>query len=109
MKPPSEDVSEVEALRAEKEPAEHTTRAKSAFLSVMNHELRTPLNSTRLAIGLMLESKLSDEQRDLGRTVSCVGEALRVLVSDTLDMARNEEGEWNSRRRTSLRRICPPA
>ncbi len=81
-----------DALRAEKERAESATRAKSEFLSVMNHELRTPLNSILLATDLMLESDLSDEQRDLGQTVLRAGEALRTLVSDTLDMARIEEG-----------------
>lgn len=81
-----------DALLTEKERAERATRAKSEFLSVMNHELRTPLNSILLATDLMLESKLSEEQRDLGQTVMRAGEALRTLVSDTLDMARIEEG-----------------
>ena len=81
-----------EALRSEKERAESATRAKSEFLSVMNHELRTPLNSILLAVDLLLESRLSAEQRDLGQTVARAGEALRTLVGDTLDMARIEEG-----------------
>lgn len=81
-----------DALVAEKERAERATRAKSEFLSVMNHELRTPLNSILLATDLILESELSEEQRDLGQTVMRAGEALRTLVGDTLDMARIEEG-----------------
>lgn len=88
----SERADAEEALRAEKERAESATRAKSEFLSVMNHELRTPLNSILLATDLMLESELDEEQRDLGQTVMRAGEALRTLVSDTLDMARIEEG-----------------
>lgn len=80
------------SLVAAKEHAEAATRAKSEFLSVMNHELRTPLNSILLATDLMLESDLSSEQRDLGRTVIRASEALSALVSDTLDMARIEEG-----------------
>jgi len=87
----AEHAAAEEALRTEKERAEAATKAKSEFLSVMNHELRTPLNSILLAVDLLLESPLSRDQHELGKTVLRAGEALRVLVSETLDMARIEE------------------
>lgn len=91
------------SLVAAKEHAEAATRAKSEFLSVMNHELRTPLNSILLVTDLMLASDLSSEQRDLGRTVIRASEALSALVSDTLDMARIEDGSHG----TSAHRLPP--
>ena len=67
------------------------------FFLVLSHELRTPLNSVLLAIDLLLESTLDEEQRDLGETVARAGASLRALIDDTLDLSRTESGRMEIR------------
>ncbi len=63
---------------------------RAEFFAVLSHELRTPLNSVLLAVDLLLESTLDDEQRDLADTVARAGGSLRTLIDDSLDLSRAE-------------------
>lgn len=82
-----------EDIRTARDVAQAATDAKSQFLQNVTHELRTPMNGIIGMITILLDTNLSEEQRDYAKVVHNSAERLLLLIDDILDYDKIVQGE----------------
>lgn len=80
-------------LEVAKARAEDASQAKAAFLAAMSHEIRTPMNGVVTMAGILDQTELSQEQREMARTIRQSSAALLTVVNDILDFSKVEAGK----------------
>jgi two-component system, sensor histidine kinase len=72
--------------------AEAADQAKSHFLTNMSHEIRTPMNGIIGFNDLLLNSDLTDRQREYAALIQSSSRSLMSLIDELLDLGKIERG-----------------
>jgi PAS domain S-box-containing protein len=91
------DITDLKTLERElvdaKTAAEDAAMAKANFLATMSHEIRTPMNGVVTMAQILDGTRLTEDQREMTRTIRQSSEALLTIINDILDISKIEAGK----------------
>ena len=73
--------------------SENAVKSKQQFLSNMSHEIRTPMNAIIGFTKVILNTELTNKQREYLTAIKTSGDTLIVLINDILDLAKVDSGK----------------
>jgi osomolarity two-component system sensor histidine kinase TcsA len=74
---------------------EEASRLKSDFLANMSHEIRTPMHGMLSALSLLIDTGLSQEQKELADIIDESGAILLQVINDILDYSKLTSGSFS--------------
>ena len=74
---------------------EESTKLKNDFLANMSHEIRTPMHGMLSACALLLDTPLTEEQRETANIVEESGRVLLGVINDILDYSKLASGTFS--------------
>lgn len=73
---------------------EEASKLKSDFLANMSHEIRTPMHGMLSALSLLIDTGLSQEQKELADIIDESGAILLQVINDILDYSKLTSGSF---------------
>ncbi|KIV87945.1 hypothetical protein PV10_09223 [Exophiala mesophila] len=74
---------------------EESSKLKSDFLANMSHEIRTPMHGMLTALGLLIDTGLTEPQRELANIIDESGGILLQVINDILDYSKLASGAFS--------------
>lgn len=82
-------------MRDAREEALQAKEAQENFLANMSHEIRTPMNGVMGMSNLLLESPLSESQKEYVQSIKESAENLLSIINDLLDFSKIKSGKFH--------------
>lgn len=74
---------------------EESAKLKNDFLANMSHEIRTPMHGMLSACTLLLDTNLTEDQRDTATIISESGQVLLQVINGILDYSKLASGNFS--------------
>jgi osomolarity two-component system sensor histidine kinase TcsA len=90
------DLTERKAAEARMVAAfEESAKMKTDFLANMSHEIRTPMNGMQLALAMMKDTDLTDQQLEYTSIIDDSTSVLLQIINDVLDYSKLSSGSFS--------------